>query len=181
MRESDPLRVLAFFGGTDAFGAGKVLVPALVATGRPFELRAVAPSPAVRAELESVLPSPGQLLEVVAPTTELSREVVAADVVVSAAGTSSWELLCLGAACAFVCVADNQAMSYGRVVGLEVAAGLGQLSSLRESPAQAVRVLGELLDDGAERDRLRAAGQALIDGRGRARVADTVLSRLSVR
>ena len=109
-------RVFAFFGGTDAFGAAPVLTRALVATGAPFDLRVVAATDALRDELSGISPGAGQQITVLAPTNALAAEVTAADLVVSAAGTSSWELLCLGAACAFVCVADNQETSYDRVV-----------------------------------------------------------------
>ena len=49
----------------------------------------------------------------------------AADLVISAAGSSLSELLCIGAAAAVVCVADNQQLGYARVVAAGTAAGLG--------------------------------------------------------
>ena len=85
--------------------------------------------------------------------------MTAADLVVSAAGTSSWELLCLGAACAFVCVADNQETSYERVVAAGAVAGVGRLGELRADPSGGIEVLAALLGDEAERVSLRAAGQ----------------------
>jgi spore coat polysaccharide biosynthesis predicted glycosyltransferase SpsG len=175
--ESDPLRLFAFFGGTDAFGAAPDVTRALVATGRPLALRVVGASESIRAELAGLEPAPDQAVEVIEPTSALANEVVAADLVVSAAGTSSWELLCLGAACAFVCVADNQQLSYDRVTTLGAVAGLGRLEQVREDPEGAVRSLGRLLDDPAERDRLRTAAGRLVDGQGRVRVAEAVLGQ----
>lgn len=172
-REHDPLRVFAFFGGTDAFGAAPDLARALVATGRPFALRVVGATSPLREALAAVTPAPGQAVEVIEPTSALVEEVVAADVVVSAAGTSSWELLCLGAACAFVCVAENQRLSYDRVVARGVVAGLGTLGDVRSDSAHAVRVLARLLGDPEERDRLRRGARDLVDGRGRTRVTES--------
>jgi spore coat polysaccharide biosynthesis predicted glycosyltransferase SpsG len=173
-----PRRVFAFFGGTDAFGAAPVLTAALVATGLPFDLRVVGATSDLRAQLSRTSPGPGQQVTILEPTSELAREVTAADLVVSAAGTSSWELLCLGAACAFVCVADNQEVSYGRVVALGAVAGLGRMEVLRGDSAVAVGQLARLLPDVEAQDRLRAVGSRLVDGRGRERVADAVVRHL---
>jgi spore coat polysaccharide biosynthesis predicted glycosyltransferase SpsG len=165
---ADPARVFAFFGGTDAFGAGPVLTGALVATGMPFSLRVVAPRPWD----EPVVAGPGQSVELIAPTDRLADEVLAADLVVSAAGTSSWELLCLGAACAFVCVADNQALAYGRAIESGLGLGLGVLDALAADSATATTVLREGLADAELRAGLRERGWHKVDGGGRGRVLD---------
>lgn len=151
--ESDPLRVLAFFGGTDAFGAGPVVAAALERTGIPIDLTLIRPE---------------------RPTNRLARDVVEADVVISAAGTSSWELLCLGAACALVAVADNQKPSYARIAATGAIRPLGHLDDLRADPRCAVDELRLLLTDAALRQQLREAGRQLVDGRGRERVVDAV-------
>ncbi len=122
--------------------------------------------------------APGQQVTVLAPTNALAAEVTAADLVVSAAGTSSWELLCLGAACAFVCVADNQETSYDRVVAAGAVAGVGRLGELRADPSGGIEVLATLLGDEAERVSLRAAGSSLVDGRGRERVAEALAAHV---
>ncbi len=168
------VRVFAFFGGTDAFGAAPVVADAMVATGVPFELRVIGASADLRDDLSRIAPGPGQEITVLEPTSALAAEVTAADLVVSAAGTSSWELLCLGAACAFVCVAENQETSYDRVVALGAVAGVGRLGELGADRGEAVAVLGRLLGDEQERGRLRTAGGSLVDGRGRERVADAL-------
>ncbi len=170
--------VLAFFGGTDAGGAAPVLANALVTTGAPFALRVVAATPALRRVLEDIAGRPGQSIEVIDPTQMLAAEVVAADLVVSAAGTSSWELLCLGAAAGFVAVSGNQRTSYERVVAAGAVAGLGQLAELRDPTGEAWRTavpkLHRLLTDPSERSRLRVTGFTLVDGHGRVRVADAL-------
>jgi spore coat polysaccharide biosynthesis predicted glycosyltransferase SpsG len=98
--------------------------------------------------------------------------VMAADLVVSASGTSTWELLCLGATAGLVCVVDNQTMGYERAVSTGAAVGVGVLSELKIDPAGGAAVLRPLLTDPVERARIAAAGWKLVDGLGRARVAD---------
>lgn len=169
--------VLAVFGGTDAYAAAPVLARALVATGAPFHLTVVAAREETRAELEALAAGPladGQSVTVIAPTERIAELVVAADLVVSAAGTSSWELMCLGAACALVCVADNQVESYGRAVEAGLADGLGYLEPLRSGPQAVVDLLRDLLTTPDRRQALRERGWAAVDGRGRQRVVDAL-------
>ncbi len=169
---SQPPRVFAFFGGTDAFGAGPVLTRALIATGLPFALRIVAP----HLWADQPVPGPGQSVELIAPTDQLATEVLAADLVVSAAGTSSWELLCLGAACAFVWVVDNQELSYGRAVSEGLGLGLGRLQDVEADAGPATAVLGVALADPGLRAGLRDRAWRRVDGLGRARVLDAFAS-----
>jgi hypothetical protein len=77
-----------------------------------------------------------------------------------------------------VCVVDNQMMGYQRAVATGAAAGIGVLSELGKEPERAVPVLRRLLTDQPERARLAAAGWRLVDGKGRARVADALLGLL---
>lgn len=168
-------KVFAFFGGTDAFGAGPYVARALAATGLPFEATVVAPSPDLAAQIAAGELQPHQQLQIIGPTNQLAAEVRAADLTISASGTSTWELLCLGATTALVCVVDNQVMGYERAVGTGAAAGLGLLSALQTDMSSAVPTLKRLLTDSAERGRLASAGWELVDGRGRERVADALL------
>jgi spore coat polysaccharide biosynthesis predicted glycosyltransferase SpsG len=105
--------------------------------------------------------------------------VLHADVVVSAAGTSAWELLCLGAPTALVRVADNQRAGYDAVVRSGAARGLGAVEDLARDPA-ARAGLTRLLTDAQLRADLRARARSTVDGDGRRRVVDSALSALSL-
>lgn len=174
-------RVLAFFGGTDAVGAAPVLTRVLVATGHPMDLTVIVGRPEIEAEVDDVTPGRGQTIRPVPPTTSLPALITEADLVVSAAGTSTWELCCLGAPSALVCVVDNQRESYTRVVRHGLAAGLGELPELtaggvagRAARATAARTLHGLLSSPQRRATLAARGWSTVDGQGRARVVDAV-------
>ncbi len=135
-----------------------MLTEVLLSTGRPMELTVVVGRPELGERIAGLTPGPGQSLLPVPPTATLPALIAAADLVVSAAGTSTWELCCLGAPSALVCVVDNQRESYHRVVAAGLAAGLGELPALA----------GEL----------SARAWATVDGRGRERVVDAVLDAL---
>ncbi|MFF0176599.1 PseG/SpsG family protein [Micromonospora profundi] len=178
-------RVLAFFGGTDALGAAPLLTRVLVATGHPMDLTVVVGRPEIEAELEDITPGRGQVIRTVPPTGSLPSLITGADLVVSAAGTSTWELCCLGAPAALVCVVDNQRESYARVVQHGLAAGLGELPELAEgglagrtARASAARTVYGLLSSPQRRAALAARAWSAVDGKGRARVVDAVFEAL---
>ncbi|TDD27240.1 spore coat protein [Kribbella turkmenica] len=172
-------KVFAFFGGTDAFGAGPHVVRALAASGVPFEGLVVAPGDDLAHAIRAVALAPGQQVEVIGPTSELAEAVVASDLVLSASGTSTWELLCLGATAGLVCVADNQVMGYERAVATGAAIGVGVLSDLKLDPSPAAAVLRRVLLDPVERARVAVDGWKLVDGQGRSRVADALFQLIS--
>jgi spore coat polysaccharide biosynthesis predicted glycosyltransferase SpsG len=180
-RPTNRPRVLCFAGGTDPLGAVPVLARLVLAAEVPVELTVVAARPAVRAALAS-MPPRRAAITVRSLTDDLPRLAAAADLVLSASGTSTWELLCLGVPPALTWVADNQRLGYARAVGEGLAAGLGRLDELDTpgSPAAeaAVATLRRLLTDPVGRAELGARGWQAVDGRGRARVADAVLAEV---
>ncbi|NGN91656.1 spore coat protein [Nocardioides sp. KC13] len=174
--EHTPLRVLAFFGGTDAFGVSPRVARLVAETGVPVELTVIVATPELAESVSAVAPAPGQVIDMIGPTDTLAELVADADVVLSAAGTSAWELFCLGAAVGFVCVADNQQDAYVRMDEDGLAVGIATLAELDADPEDALAQLAALLGDVRLRERLRAACWATVDGRGPARVADALLA-----
>ncbi|TWP35072.1 PseG/SpsG family protein [Leekyejoonella antrihumi] len=175
-----PPRVLAVFGGTDPFGASPTIVPLLLATGAPVHLIAVAARAELGEALRSLPTESGQQVEVVPPARNLPAIAVGCDLVISAAGSSIWEMLCLGVPCAVVCVVDNQRDGYRRIVASALAAPIGLLAELREQPRArhiAIDRLRVLLSDAPLRAQLARSGQLAVDGQGRARVVDALAAR----
>lgn len=165
-----PMRLTAFMGGTDPSGM-IVTVARQLATVAGLDLTIVAPSashPHVRAALAGY-----PLTTILDPTNELPALLGAAQVIVSAAGTSAWDICTLGVPALFVGVVDNQSASLaalverGLALGIDLAAGqsIGML-------APSVR---ELVENVALRRQLSARCAAEFDGLGKARVVDVML------
>lgn len=165
-------KVVAFFGGTDAYRAAPQVAALLTATGVPFDATIIGANDGLRAELTAIPAGPGQHLEIIPPTDELPKLLAGADLAVSASGTSTWELLCLGLPSALVWVVDNQILGYERVMARGIAAGIGQLGHFGDD---AVATLRRLLTDASLRTDLAARAWAAVDGRGVGRVADALL------
>jgi spore coat polysaccharide biosynthesis predicted glycosyltransferase SpsG len=168
-------KVIAFFGGTDAYRAAPQIARLLAATGSAFDATVVAADDRLRADLLAVEAGPGQHFEIIAPTDDLPELLAGADLAVSASGTSTWELLCLGLASALVWVVDNQIQGYERTVAHGYAAGLGRLGQFTD---RSVDVLRELLTRPGSRSALAARAWGAVDGRGVERVADALLLSL---
>jgi spore coat polysaccharide biosynthesis predicted glycosyltransferase SpsG len=165
-------KVVAFFGGTDAYRAAPQVARLLTETAVGFDATVIAADESLRDELLAVPAGPGQHFEIIGPTDHLPKLLIGADLVISASGTSTWELLCLGRASALVWVVENQIQGYERTVARGFAAGLGRLGELG---AESVETLRGLLTDPALRSSFAARGWAAVDGLGVARVADALL------
>ncbi len=169
--------VVAFFGGTDAYRAAPVVGRLLIRTGIAWQATIVAADDTLRRDLLALQPGPGQRLDIIAPTDDLPRLLAAADLAISASGTSTWELLCLGRPAALVWVVDNQIIGYGRTTAHGLAAGLGHLPALAEGGPEsgaAVDVLRRLLISPSARAALATKAWAAVDGLGPARVAEAL-------
>ncbi len=169
-------RVVAVLDDADA--AGAVLARVLAETGRPFEAVFVAADEGVRAEVAQVRPAPRQRIDVAEPTWRLHERIGRADVVLGPAGSSAYEWLCLGAAVGLVWADEARVEDYRRLMVRRAVVGLGSTASLRDDPASGADKATRLLSDARERTRLAEAGWRLVDGLGRARVADALLALL---
>ncbi|MFF4410202.1 PseG/SpsG family protein [Streptomyces sp. NPDC001404] len=170
-RSATPPHVLLVLGGTDARGAAKDLTRILLAQIPSLHLSVVTDDSAgVRA-----LPAgPGQRVEVIAPTPALPQAMAAADLVVSAAGTTTIELCCLGVPAALVQVVDNQQAVYEGAVAHGCAEGLGTLDATLAHPDAMAHRVRRLLTEPTRRAQLALHAWQTVDGRGRQRILDAV-------
>ena len=98
---------------------------------------------------------------------DLPALLARADVAVSAAGSSCWELACLGVPMLLVVIADNQ-----RPSATALAAGNMAIVAGGTRAEELLPLLRTLITDPDARRRLSQAAGQLIDGRGAGRVAE---------
>lgn len=173
-----PPRVLCVFGGTDPFGAAPAVLRLAAGTGAPFDATVIAARPPLLAEVENVPLAPGQTARAIPPVHDLPALAAASDLVVTASGTSIWDMLHLGVPTALTWVVDNQRDGYTATVSRGLAAGLGHVTDLGPDASETLR---RLLTDPSARAALAGQGPAVVDGRGRERVADALFAALEQR
>lgn len=172
------LRVLVTLGGADPDNATGVVIEALAGfPGLDVLVVVGAANPHLQTLRRRVeLLGAGWTLE--SAVRDMAERMAWADVAISAAGSTVWELARAGLPAALVITADNQ-------IGIAQAlAGSGAAMSLGRHPgldAAALRnCLGPWLADAAARERMAARLGTLVDGRGARRVCAAMVSSLAI-
>lgn len=172
-----PPRVLAFMGGSDPYAAIMPVVGALIAADLGIELTAICPVP-ILASLAEVADSHGWI-DLIAPTNDLPRLMGEADVVVSACGTSAWELCTLGIPSLLIAVADNQLRALANVRTAGVALGVDAVTSTAHHSREIGQSVSRLITEPSLRQALTARCGELFDGAGKVRVVEAMEQRRS--
>lgn len=159
-----PTTVLVLFGGTDSTG---------MAATAAHAARQAFPEARVRAVLPAGAPPGGPGVEWLGHVEAIAEEMLAADLVVSAGGTTVWELCCLARAAAVVAVAGNQQAGYDELGRLRAVLPLGR-EPVRDADVLAVRLTEAVAPPGTLRDTARRAA-GVTDGDGARRVAAALL------
>lgn len=155
-----PARILVLFGGTDASGMA----------GIAAEAAAVAfPGAAVRAVVPAGAAAPPAGVTYLPHLDAIHEEMLAADLVISAGGSTLWELCCLARPAAVIAVADNQQPAYDALCGQGAILPAGR-EPTRDVRELAVRLRGLVEPAGTLRAVARRAAE-VTDGQGCARVA----------
>jgi len=174
-RRTGVQRVFVFFGGTDPGDMTGRALDALSCedfAGIELDL-VVGANYAGRAALEARAAARPRT-HVHGATARVAELMSGADLAIGAGGGTTWERMCLGLPTILVSIAENQVAACRDLA----AAGLARyLGSDRAADVPALRAA--LRDCIAEPEALRAeadSGQALVDGQGAARVAETMFA-----
>lgn len=172
-----PARVLVSLGLTDVGGITGRLVARMQPRLGQSKLDVVLGSGASSLESVERLAARDPRITVHLDVRDMAGLVAAADLVVGAGGSSSWERCVLGAPTLLVVLADNQAPG---AVALE-RAGAVDLADARAPEFEAAfdRAFTGLLASPDRRRRLSRLSAALCDGQGATRVADALQTLLA--
>jgi UDP-2,4-diacetamido-2,4,6-trideoxy-beta-L-altropyranose hydrolase len=170
-------KVLVTLGGGDSDNVTLKVIEALRRPGRTgLETRIVAgpanPHIEILRHAAAALSSQAEILTSV---SDMASLMAWADVAVTAGGSTSWELACMGLPSVTIVLAENQKRSVKELVAAGVTASAGWHEHVTVDDLAAK--LGELLRDPLQRLRMSDHGRALVDGKGADRVVRALLER----
>ena len=160
--------LLVTLGGSDAIGVTPHVLRVLDRE-RPFEHVRLVVGPAAPAPDVAGRP----WLEVVRDPPVPAEAFGAAVAAVSAAGSTTWELLALGVAPALVAVADNQLVVRDGAVRAGAALDGGTPATVEDRLPGVLQALA----DADRREQVTAAGHELVDGQGAKRVVAALMAQ----
>ena len=123
-------------------------------------------------ELSAALADAGLTVDLLSGADDVAVRMASVDLAVSAAGSSAYELACVGTPSMLVAVADNQEPIGRRLADAGAAVYLGNLVDV--DPTAAASATLDLAASGERRCELATRAASLVDGRG----ADRVVARL---
>jgi UDP-2,4-diacetamido-2,4,6-trideoxy-beta-L-altropyranose hydrolase len=166
-------RILVTLGGADPGNLSLMVLKALQQWHRndraDLEVRVVVgPANPHLAALQRELGTLSFVCDLVPASDDMPTLLHWADVVVSAAGSTCWELAYLGIPFGTMVVADNQEQVAEELATAGVAMPFGHAREL--SSGQFAMDLASLMANGEQRRMMAATGRRLVDGHGAARV-----------
>lgn len=167
----EPPKVLVFLGGSDPYGFSPLLAKALARVEAKFEATFIAPTTShetIRTALGATLAK----VEIISPTPKLTHFYEGVDVVISAAGTSAWDVCSLGVPALLLSVVDNQEFSLNQIAehGLTLTNNL--VGADGDKASELAAQITELLTNQKLRRELSANSLKHFDGLGRDRVEE---------
>lgn len=173
---SDPVQqVLITVGGDDSTGTTPTLIDLVSqATGVFDVVVAVGPFSQGLADVEAASRRSRLAVTIVRGANGLADLIARADLAISAAGQTLYELAMMGTPTIAVELFDNQAGSLAALSKAGVVKTVGRVTEAGFG-ARLLTELNQLLTDSAERARLSHAGRHMVDGRGADRVAAAIL------
>jgi UDP-2,4-diacetamido-2,4,6-trideoxy-beta-L-altropyranose hydrolase len=97
-----------------------------------------------------------------------------ADIAITAAGTTCWELCCIGVPFATLTVEDNQILNDRYLNKNEISISLGNMIDL--DPKRLIETISSMANNYEKRTIMSIKGRSLIDGLGSYRVAEEILN-----
>ncbi|MEY3856035.1 MAG: hypothetical protein RJA45_505 [Actinomycetota bacterium] len=167
----NPPKVLVFLGGSDPYGFSPLLAKALSLVEAQFEATFIAPDSS-HAAIQNALGANAPKVSVIGLTPKLTEYYEGVDVVISAAGTSAWDVCSLGVPALLLSVVDNQEFSLNQIAehGLTLTNNLSGAGN--EKAAELAAQISSLLTDQKLRSELSAQALKYFDGLGRDRVEE---------
>jgi UDP-2,4-diacetamido-2,4,6-trideoxy-beta-L-altropyranose hydrolase len=170
----EAVKILVTLGGGDPENVTRKVVELLAGLAdRVLSLKIIVGSANPHLESLRQVSAGGHEVEILANPPNLPELMNRADVAISAAGSSCWELACLGLPMLLIITADNQRGVAATLKDVGIAEVLGWHDDFPASDS--LSRITRLLTDQPRRARMSTLGRNLVDGHGAARVTEAIL------
>lgn len=171
---SRPEHLLITLGGSDPNNISAAIIRALAASPTPLPpvrlvIGAANPHRESLVQLAQSL-APQLAVEWIVAPPDMAALMAEASLAISAAGSTCWELACLGLPMILVVIADNQQPIAAELAQRGAALAVGQVDE--GFAARLQTVVSQLLAQPNERASLARAARQIVDGRGARRVVE---------
>lgn len=167
--------VVAFMGGTDPYNAISHVAGALIDEPLDASITLVVTERNHGDVVQLVAGREG--FTVIGATEDLPGILGRADVMVSAAGTSAWDLCTLGVPSVLIALADNQSAGLQAALRRGLVLGWDSMGNLESLATRLRPELNRLLADESLRRQLSERSLATFDGRGTERIIEALETR----
>jgi UDP-2,4-diacetamido-2,4,6-trideoxy-beta-L-altropyranose hydrolase len=168
-------RIFVTLGGGDSDNCSRTILEAVALIEGLTTIAVVGPNNPRAPELEQLAQRGDGRIAVRRNPPDMPQLMAWADLAVSAAGTTCWELAFMGLPMLLVMLAENQRPNAICLDELGVAENLGWHDELSEDKVRAAVM--QILDDPTLRASMSQKGLALVDGRGANRIVTEMRSR----
>ncbi|MAB87017.1 MAG: UDP-2,4-diacetamido-2,4,6-trideoxy-beta-L-altropyranose hydrolase [Rhodobacteraceae bacterium] len=170
--DADEPRILLMSGGSNIGSLADICLEGLLALGRKLQIDVIVGASDTRDELMDLCQDTHHQIRIHVAPERPARIMASADLAISSAGSTTWELACLGVPALLITVAENQ------IAVVKQALDAGTAVHVPSLDAAAVReAAGLMIEDRDRLNRMERAGRELVDGEGAVRIADLLLSR----
>ena len=178
-RETGEARnLLVTLGGSDPGNITRMVVDSLSAVAQDVDVRVLVGASNARGdELCEAARQCRHPVRVERDVTDMPGVMAWADVAVSGAGSTCWELAFMGLPAALVVLAENQRLIAEGLASAGFAVNLGEAESL--TPQDIAGSLSELVSEREQLARMSAAGRELVDGLGARRVVEAICTEVA--
>lgn len=167
--------ILVMQGGSDTYGFIPKIVDALKRIPSNIQINVVlGPNFSYHAHMETVIADSSRSFKIIRGVADLSELIMEADIAVSAAGNTLFELACLGVPTVVVCAEPFEVQTANRLQDNGFGLNLGFGKDVKEKDI--LLGLNKLILDYSLRKNMSLIGKGLIDGHGTRRMVDEAIA-----
>jgi UDP-2,4-diacetamido-2,4,6-trideoxy-beta-L-altropyranose hydrolase len=167
--------LLVTLGGGESEVLTAHVIEALADLDKPLRVRCIIGRKGTfREELRSAVKRSPHQVELLQDVRDMALQMAWADISINAGGSTCWELACMGVPMLVLALSSDQVFIAKSLIAQGLSGYFGIVDGDRP-PKDLAEAVSSLLEDPVQRANQARAGQALVDGRGAARAAESLI------